>query len=126
MIEGEMPGDLAGEYRGLGGGDIERAALATQVLEHLEYAVEQQILVETGDLEALTVMPHRLPRARLVEAIELHECLQQRRADERLQLGEIRLVETALGQRVLHRAGSAFSTVGIRLSYSDSAAGMIL
>src|SRR5690606_32169431 len=112
MIEGEMPGDLAGEYRGFGSGDIERAALATQVFEHLQHAVEQEVLVETGDLETLTVMPHRLPRARLVEAIELHECLQQRRADERLQLGEMRLVDAEPGQRMLYRPGDAVARIG--------------
>src|SRR5690606_35388164 len=57
-------------------------------------------------------MPHRLPRARLVAAIELHECLQQRRADEGLQLGEVRLVDAEPGQRMLNRPGYAFARIG--------------
>ena len=57
-------------------------------------------------------MPDRFPGPRFVEAVELHERLQQRWADKGFQLGEIRLVDAELRQCVLDRAGDAFAWVG--------------
>src|SRR5690606_41891049 len=45
MVEGEGPGDLAGKYRRLGSGGVKRAALVPQVFEHLQNAVETQVVV---------------------------------------------------------------------------------
>ena len=112
MVEGEVPGDLAGELPGLRGGDVQRAALAVEGLEQVWHAVEHQVFVQAGDAEALTIEVHRLPGLGFVEAIELHEGLQQRWSDEVFETGQVRLVDAQLGQGVLDRAGDAQTGVG--------------
>ncbi|MOA03584.1 hypothetical protein D3C78_1230960 [compost metagenome] len=57
-------------------------------------------------------MVHRFPGAGFVEAVGLHEALQQRRADEMFQPSQIRLMDLQSGQGVLHRAGDALARVG--------------
>ncbi|MNJ47706.1 hypothetical protein D3C77_428730 [compost metagenome] len=112
MIELEMPGDLAGELPGFGGGDVQRPALPVQGFKQWLDAVEHLVLVQPGDLETLTVEVHRVPGLGFVEAIKLHERLQQGRADEVLQACQVRLIDAEFGQGVLDRAGNAQARVG--------------
>ena len=111
-VEAEVPGDFHGEHRGLAGGDEQAATLRAQLFEQRADAVERTVLVQAGDAKTLAVVMHRLPGALLVHPVAAHEALQQRRADEMLQGGQVRLVNAQLRQRVLHRAGDAFAGVG--------------
>ncbi len=108
----EMPGDLPGKFPRLGGGHIQLAPLAIQRFQQWHDPVEHPVFIEPGDLEAFAIEIHRLPRPGLVEIVELHKGLQQRRADKVFELGQVRLINAQLGQGVLDRAGDAFPWVG--------------
>src|SRR5690606_31987398 len=96
--EAEISGDLGGKYRRLAGGDIQRAALRPQHAEQCLDAIEWSIFIQPGDLEALAVVVDRLPGGGLVQVIAAHEALQQRRADEMFQRGQVWLVDVQLGE----------------------------
>ncbi|MNN34743.1 hypothetical protein D3C81_1485620 [compost metagenome] len=112
MIEGEVPGDLTGELPGLGRRDVKRAALTVKGLEQFRHTFEDQVFVKAGDTEAFPVKIHRLPRLGFIEAVELHEGLQQGWADEVLEPRQVRLVDAQFGQGILDRTGNAQARVG--------------
>ncbi|MNJ55471.1 hypothetical protein D3C77_509620 [compost metagenome] len=112
MIEFEMAGNLTGEFPGLGCGDVQRPALPVQAFEQRLDTLEYQVLVQSGDLETFTVEVHRIPGSGLVEAVELHERLQQRRADEVFQACQVRFIDTEFAQGVLDGTGNTQTRVG--------------
>ncbi|MNQ67730.1 hypothetical protein D3C85_822640 [compost metagenome] len=100
--EVEMTGDLPREFPGLRCRDIQVPALPLKGVQQLDDPFEHFVLIQPRDLETLTVMVDCLPGLGLVETIELHERLQQRRADEVFQLGQVRFVDAEFGQGVLN------------------------
>ncbi len=107
-----MPGDLAGKFPRLGGGHVQLAALAVQGFQQRHHPVEHAVFIQAGDFEALAIEIHRFPGLGFVEVVELHEGLQQRRADEVFELGQVRLVDTEFAEGVLDRTGNALARVG--------------
>ncbi|MNN60918.1 hypothetical protein D3C81_1761290 [compost metagenome] len=112
MVERKVPGNLAGKLPRLGRGHIQRAPLPIEGFEQLRHTIEHLVLVKTGNAEALAIEIDRLPRLGFVEAVKLHECLQQGRADEVFEAGQVRLIDTQFGQRVLDGAGNPQPWVG--------------
>ena len=110
--EVEVAGDFPGEDPGFGGGDVELPALAAEGFQQGHDAVKYAVFVEAGDFEAFAIEVHRFPGFRFVEVIELHEGLQQRRADEVFEAGEVGFVDAQFAQGELDRTGDAFPWVG--------------
>uniref|UniRef100_A0A1I8AQ18 ABC transporter substrate-binding protein n=1 Tax=Steinernema glaseri TaxID=37863 RepID=A0A1I8AQ18_9BILA len=69
----EVPGNLAGELPGLGGGDVQRAPLRLQPFEQLAHAFEHAVLVQPGEERAFLVgqRPCLLHRAAHVQEAAL-------------------------------------------------------
>ncbi|RWW90813.1 hypothetical protein BHE74_00000946 [Ensete ventricosum] len=107
----EMPGDLASEYPRLRRGDVELAALAAQVFQQRHHTLEHVVFIQPGDLEAFAIEIHRLPGLGFIKAVELHERLQQRRADKVFEFGQVRLVDAQFAKGILDRAGDALARV---------------
>ncbi|MNP43450.1 hypothetical protein D3C76_1372680 [compost metagenome] len=110
--EVEMPGDFPGENPGFGGCNVQLSPLSAEHFQQWCDTVEYAVFVQSGDLEAFSVEVHRRPGLGLVEVIELHEGLQQGRADEVLELGQVGLIDPQLAQGKLNRTGNAFARVG--------------
>ena len=112
--EVEVAGDFPGENPGFGGGDVELPALAAEGFQQGHDAVKYAVFVEAGDFEAFAIEVHRFPGFRFVEVIELHEGLQQRRADEVFEAGEVGFIDAQFAQGELDRTGDALARVGKR------------